>query len=165
MRPSKMPRMLRRTVWVLYAVAVTSLAVYSSVTLVAVASPDTSQSVVLASNAETCPATGCTATSCHAETGQSPWAEQTQSSEASQGGATGGSSLQTCPATGCTATSCHATSGRSPSTSTENPSHSGGRQSSGFGRHGGSSATSDGDGYFVCPATGCTATSCHATAR
>jgi hypothetical protein len=70
----------------------------------------------------TCPRTGCTASSCHAETGQSPYAQGTSNSSASNGSAPSGSggsnsasgAMLTCPATGCAASSCHAESGESP---------------------------------------------------
>jgi hypothetical protein len=64
----------------------------------------------------TCPRTGCSASSCHAETGQSPYAQDASIPSASlasaQRGPTASNSTQsvtlTCPETGCSATSCHA---------------------------------------------------------
>jgi hypothetical protein len=68
----------------------------------------------------TCPRTGCTASTCHAETGQSPYAQD--NSGAAAGGSSSGYSnssassagTRTCPRTGCTASTCHAETGQSP---------------------------------------------------
>jgi len=85
-------------------------------------------SVAVASASEgtrVCPRTGCTASSCHAETGQSPYAQTSSNPSASSAGspssnsgvtgstASGSPDTLTCPETGCTASSCHATKGRS----------------------------------------------------
>ena len=70
----------------------------------------------------TCPRTGCSASSCHAETGQSPYAQGSSNSSvakanvqnSSAGSNSTSSAMLTCPATGCAASSCHAESGESP---------------------------------------------------
>ena len=74
----------------------------------------------------TCPRTGCTASTCHAETGQSPYAVTESGSTGAVSGSVGSSGqtndsssagtssdVLTCPRTGCTAPSCHAATGRS----------------------------------------------------
>lgn len=94
-----MPRFAENTIMVLLAFALTGMAVFAVVENI----PVSTSAVVAAGQADdslTCPATGCTAVSCHA----------TSSSAATS---TDGETLQTCPATGCTSYGCHATEGGS----------------------------------------------------
>jgi len=100
-----MKRNLRNTISVLAVTALTAGAVYVSVQFgLGTMLPQSASAQVLM-----CPATGCTASSCHATQGQ-PASATAGGSAASFASADAGGSL-TCPATGCTASSCHATQG------------------------------------------------------
>lgn len=113
-----------------------------------------------ASTAQVCPTTGCAATTCHASGTN---ASYVASSGADTAGSTSTGTLQTCPATGCTAYSCHATDGTGiPSAGTATyDSYTG--SSSTTGSSASASSSSGETTLQYCPATGCSAYSCHAT--
>lgn len=93
-------RVLQNTVAVLVVTLFTTLAVFAVVSNVEIPSTLVADTAASADSA-VCPATGCTAVSCHATIGvaaASPDAD---------------SDLQTCPATGCSSYGCHATDGES----------------------------------------------------
>jgi hypothetical protein len=102
-----MTRTARNTVSVLFATVVATLAIFASVQYgIGSLAPEAATAASL-----TCPATGCTASSCHAtQSGSSAAAGQSLTTDGSSGSNTSVSSL-TCPRTGCTASSCHATAG------------------------------------------------------
>jgi hypothetical protein len=96
-----MRSLLRRTLSVLVVTAVTSASVFAAVTVIAQASPRSQ----LAATALVCPATGCAATSCHAEgTSRTLLDDSAQPHGTSQ-------ATYRCPRTGCTASTCHAAGG------------------------------------------------------
>lgn len=114
-----MPKTLRRTVSVLIAVAVTTLGVYGAVRVGGDVFPSSPAIASAAAQAQVCPATGCTATSCHGATGAPPptspnvTAGQSSATSAPSGGS-GSAVTYVCPRTGCTATSCHGATGAPP---------------------------------------------------
>jgi hypothetical protein len=120
MRTTRMPKTLRRTLSVLMAITVTTLGVYGAVRVGAAVFPSGSAVASAGNQVQTCPATGCTATSCHGATGAPPPSSQNgnanqQSSVTPDQGAGGGSTVTyVCPRTGCTATSCHGATGAPP---------------------------------------------------
>jgi hypothetical protein len=111
----------RNTVAVLIVTALTAVAVYAGVEVVAGAaavgtpgSPDPTDTVAMAGQRYLCPRTGCTATTCHGAT--DPVSVQ-GGAAAGASGAAPGSATQTCPRTGCTAATCHGATGSAPPTS------------------------------------------------
>lgn len=98
-----MNRNLRNVIHVLLTSAVSAAAIYAVVQFGGSAlAPEaaTAQSHV-------CPATGCTAASCHATTGDATAVVTT----GTQAGVAASNETQTCPATGCTSVGCHASDG------------------------------------------------------
>ncbi len=154
-----LPKTLRRTLSVLIAITVTTLGVYGAVRVGAVIFPSSSVIASAGNQVQTCPATGCTAYSCHGATGAPPLGQDGSTSQSSttpdQGGGSASTVTQVCPATGCTATSCHGATGEPP------PSSQNGNATQQSGvtpdQGGGSGSTVT----YVCPRTGCAATSCH----
>ncbi len=87
----------RRTLSVLLVTTLTALAVFAAVEVVNVLAPN----AVIAATTQTCPATGCTTSTCHATNGTG----------IPQSGSSSSSATYTCPRTGCTASYCHAAQG------------------------------------------------------
>ena len=119
MKRARMPKTLRRTLSVLIAITVTTLGVYGVVRVGAVIFPSSSAIASAGNQVQTCPATGCTAYSCHGATGAPPPSQDggtAQSSAAASDRAVvnGSAATYVCPATGCTATSCHGATGEPP---------------------------------------------------
>lgn len=113
--------------------------------------------------AATCPATGCTSSSCHATSGLLTTSESTSVASSTT------EAVQSCPATGCTASTCHATQGLSAQeaySSTELSASGTASNSTTVNSTTDSTttnSTSDSSTVLTCPRTGCTASSCHAT--
>jgi|GEM_PF-1747759 len=160
-----MPKTLRRTVSVLIAIAVTTLGVYGIVRVAGAVFPSTATIASASAQVQVCPATGCTATSCHGATGAPPPPSQSGSTGQSgaggqssvtpdQGSGNGSTVVYACPRTGCTATTCHGATGSPPPTGQGGS----GGQSSVIPEQGGGNGSTV---VYVCPRTGCTATSCH----
>ena len=125
-------RTAQNTLAVFGLTALTALAIFVTVggtgALLGVEGTGTTSIAVASASGttRTCPRTGCAATTCHAETGQSPYAQSSASGNSA--GAAGGSSALSgssyaaesaggalvCPETGCSASSCHAETGESP---------------------------------------------------
>jgi hypothetical protein len=119
MKGARLPKTLRRTLSVLIAITVTTLGVYGAVRVGAVIFPSGSAIASAGNQVQTCPATGCTAYSCHGAAGALPPSQNggtAQSSAAApdQGSAGGSTVTYVCPRTGCTATSCHGATGEPP---------------------------------------------------
>lgn len=96
-------RIFQNTVIVLVATMLTAGAVYAGVSAVGTPSVAISASSDGGAGELVCPATGCSAVSCHAAGGAAAATAED-----------GTSDLQACPRTGCTSQGCHATEGSSP---------------------------------------------------
>lgn len=112
----------------------------------------------------TCPATGCTSSSCHATGGLLSTSGSTSVASNTTEVA------QTCPATGCTASSCHATQGltaqeaySATELSSSSASANNTTANATLGTTISGTSNPDSSATLTCPATGCTASSCHAT--
>ncbi len=107
-------RVLSNSLSVLLVTAVTTVVIYAGVSSL---EPATATAYAQTSGRETgtlvCPATGCTAVSCHATQGDSgvPSSGTAASTGTGASSTTGDGQVQTCPRTGCTSIGCHATDG------------------------------------------------------
>ncbi len=102
-----MPRMLRSTIAVTLLTAATAAVVFVGGQFFRTVAPAQVLATAASGGALTCPRTGCTASTCHAQQGV---ALQPQGGSGS-GSGSGSAGVLVCPRTGCTASTCHATQG------------------------------------------------------
>jgi hypothetical protein len=142
-------------------VSLTAVAIYAGVEMAAAASTSSAKGTTITSAAApvtqtyVCPRTGCSATTCHAANGTSPYGDRGGAVAQSQGGTGGGpsgdasagnsgsGSTQTCPRTGCNASYCHGTNHESPAVYRQNGSSGG---STGYGYGDGATGRTGGHG-------------------